>query len=266
MTVRVRLLETVVAIRTDDPEADRLLELLWSAMRSDDGAAPDRTYELARTDEGWTVTADGALEAVHETLWGVADALRYQMLELCETRLKRYVSLHAAAVARSGDLVLLAGESGAGKTTLALALLDDGWSYLSDDLAPIEAATGLIHPFPKPLGLKDAGRWEAVRHAYGDLAPPEPPAGSFLVPPSAWTVAPGPLPPRALFLTRYERCAALAVEELTTAKAAALASPYLRRLDPDRVALLNRVCASAACFRLRYGSTREALEAIYGVL
>jgi hypothetical protein len=43
-------------------------------------------------------------------------------------------SLHAAGiVARSGEGLLLIGRPGSGKSTLALGLIQQGWSYLSDD-------------------------------------------------------------------------------------------------------------------------------------
>ena len=44
----------------------------------------------------------------------------------------RYM-VHAAALGNRGRGVLLAGGSGAGKTTLALALLRGGWDFLGDD-------------------------------------------------------------------------------------------------------------------------------------
>jgi hypothetical protein len=202
---------------------------------------------------------------MHESLWGVTDALRYAMLELSEERLRRYVTLHAAAVARDGRLVVLAGESGAGKTTLTLALLDAGWTYFSDDLAPVAIDTAFVHPFPKPLGVKDASAWERVRDAFVET-PLGPPAGSFLVPSSRWDIATEPLPVSALLFPRFSAGAARDVEGLSAAKAAALASAYLRRLDPDTVALLNRVCAGATCARLVYGSTADAFSAIEDVL
>ena len=188
MKIRVRLLDVVVEIHTDHDEAAALLSLLWAPMRAEDGDPPARTYRVDRDGRGWVATAGERVEAMHESLWGVTDALRYAMLELSEERLRRFVTLHAAAVARDGRLVVLAGESGAGKTTLTLALLDEGWTYFSDDLAPVAIDTALVHPFPKPLGVKDASAWERVRGAFVET-PLGPPAGSFLVPSSRWDVA-----------------------------------------------------------------------------
>ena len=41
--------------------------------------------------------------------------------------------MHAACVARNGVGVLLCGDSGAGKTTLAYACAKAGWTYVTDD-------------------------------------------------------------------------------------------------------------------------------------
>lgn len=266
MTLRLRLLDSIVEIHTDDAEAWSLLALLWSEMTTRDEGEPARRYTLERDGKGgWIARAADTVEAIGDTLWGVTDALRYRMLELCEERLEGFVSLHAAAVARDGAAVVLAGESGAGKTTLTLGLLDAGWTYLSDDLAPVAVDTGLVHPFPKPLGVKDPAVWERVRDAF-ETIPLGPPSASFLVPPSRWTVATEPLPARAVLFPKYTPGAPVEVEHLTAAKATALASAYLRRLEPPTVALLNHLCAGATCARVGYGSTTEAVSAIRDAL
>jgi len=47
---------------------------------------------------------------------------------------KGYCFLHAAGVAKDGKAVLFPARSGTGKTTLAMALVNDGWDYIGDDL------------------------------------------------------------------------------------------------------------------------------------
>jgi hypothetical protein len=62
--------------------------------------------------------------------------------------------VHAAALAVDGRAVLLVGESGAGKSTTAYAFASSGVEYLSDELAPLEPATGHVHPYPRAICLK----------------------------------------------------------------------------------------------------------------
>ncbi len=47
------------------------------------------------------------------------------------------VSVHAACVARNGSGILLCGDSGAGKSSLAYACARRGWTYVSDDCSSL---------------------------------------------------------------------------------------------------------------------------------
>ena len=50
---------------------------------------------------------------------------------------KYLVFIHAACIASDGEAVLLAGDSGAGKTSLSYACARSGWTFLSDDASAI---------------------------------------------------------------------------------------------------------------------------------
>ena len=76
-------------------------------------------------------------------------------------RMPGFIQLHAAVLSRDGIGLILPGTPGQGKTTTAAALLQRGWSYLSDEFAMIDPATGLLHAYPKALCIK-AGSFDLL--------------------------------------------------------------------------------------------------------
>jgi hypothetical protein len=265
VTLRLQLVNTLVEIDTDREEIEALLTRLWDPFLTTAPGAVDASFRVGHGG-GQMALAEGDLEIPHDDVWAMVDAMRYRILEIVEARLAGYVTLHAAAVARDDRLLLLAGESGAGKTTLTLALLRDGWTYLSDDVAPIDVSTGEVAPFPKPLGVKEPSAWEGVAAAFRDLPAAPRPVRGFLVPPATFSIGTEPLAPNLLVFPRFRRGDPLVVEELTPAKAAALATPYVRRVDPEVIGVLNRLCRGAACVRLSYGETGAAVRALSDLL
>jgi HprK-related kinase A len=69
---------------------------------------------------------------------------------------RRYLLLHASAVERDGQALLMTGVSGAGKSTLAALLMARGWRLMGDEFALLDPATGLVHAFPRLISLKNA--------------------------------------------------------------------------------------------------------------
>jgi HprK-related kinase A len=69
---------------------------------------------------------------------------------------RRFLLLHAATVEKDGKALILTGESGSGKSTLSALLMGKGWRFMGDEFALIDPETGLLHPFPRPISLKNA--------------------------------------------------------------------------------------------------------------
>jgi hypothetical protein len=83
--------------------------------------------------------ADSARSATHPLL----------TLALSEILKRQNVfDVHASGVARDGQAVLFPGASGAGKTTLALALVAHGWALLSDDTVLLRDADSGVTLLP----------------------------------------------------------------------------------------------------------------------
>jgi hypothetical protein len=90
------------------------------------------------------VLARGALRRAHV----------YNLLYTTLVRsLGGFFLLHAAVVAKNGRAWVISGPSGSGKTTMGRSLAGRGFHLLTDDLAPLSVSDGLLHPFPRRLGL-----------------------------------------------------------------------------------------------------------------
>ncbi len=61
--------------------------------------------------------------------------------------------MHAAGVSRDGRGYVFPAHGGTGKTTLALSLTQNGFQLLGDDLLMIEASSGRVYPYARPLHL-----------------------------------------------------------------------------------------------------------------
>ena len=78
-----------------------------------------------------------------------------QVLRTIFAEIDDFMVLHAGVVERNGRTVILAGPPGAGKTTLVLELLKDGYGFFSDDFCPIHKVTRRVHPFPRSVWVVD---------------------------------------------------------------------------------------------------------------
>jgi hypothetical protein len=62
---------------------------------------------------------------------------------------------HAAALSFKEKGIIIAADSGYGKTTLTLALVQRGFRFLSDEIAALGRSDGLIYAFPRGLHIRE---------------------------------------------------------------------------------------------------------------
>ncbi len=136
------------------PRLARLLRHLLEPART---LGPARVrLTVTRDGRYYDIRRDGTLlTRTDDLLLARSETLRHLLLS-SHGRRRWLAFLHGAAVAGNGDAWLIAGSSGSGKSTLAATLLREGLALVTDDYAPLEAGSGLLHRVPFAMGVKDA--------------------------------------------------------------------------------------------------------------
>lgn len=227
-------------------------------------------FEIAPPDEGnaifitphvanWRVTCSWHNGTEQRDVWLVANEIRHLMVERAIAKADGLVAIHAAAVSYHDTGIVLCGDSGVGKTTLTLGLVDLGWAYMSDDVAVV-SGDGALLPFRKPLGVKESERWIDFSHAWDGWSWPPPPEDLFLIPEDVMSRrAESAATASAIVLLARGR---KGVEELSPARALTELWSYARPHDPAALKLLSGLCRQARCVRVTSDRPKDALKAV----
>ena len=265
LELHLSLLGSELTITSDDPRWIELLGQLWGPFLSRETDSRRDGIHIWTESGRWMIDFFGEWSNFATDPWSLAAAVRNAMVSRAEKRRQGGVFLHAGGVSRGDELALIAGPAGFGKTTLILELLQRGWTYFSDDLTMIETASGLMHPFPKPLHIKRAATWNEHKSSW---APPSwlpPPRESYLIPPSAFQVAEAPLPAARLVFPLFRPGARLELRPLSAAQSLAHCLQNLRvgsRVTAQTAASLRRLVAQAPAAELRHGGAPMAAQAL----
>jgi hypothetical protein len=114
------------------------LESLLAALRSDpagrkEHGCPEIGIDIVAHGDRWDIAVGGQLSATCDMASIVAQVERL-LVQRVVAATPHLLTLHGAALQRDDRPLLLAGPSGAGKTTLSLALARAGWSFGSDEI------------------------------------------------------------------------------------------------------------------------------------
>lgn len=77
--------------------------------------------------------------------------------------------VHGAAISRGDHCLVLTTASGSGKSTLAAFLCRNGYTFMSDDIVPIDARHCLAWPFPAAMRVK-SGAYDVLTPLYPRLS------------------------------------------------------------------------------------------------
>ena len=146
----IRALTTTVAVElADDLRSTSLAELLLAGYAEADDR-PEIAYRLYRDGVIYPDLHDDRVEDPDD----IVPMFELDLYQQVAWRAKPGWLLHAAALEHDGGAYVFAGPSGAGKTTLTLALMARGWRLLTEEMVLIDrelAVHGLARPIHAPL-------------------------------------------------------------------------------------------------------------------
>jgi energy-coupling factor transporter ATP-binding protein EcfA2 len=262
-------------LETDDARVVRYVRVAYGATLVDSLADPTDVAVLS-TSSGNTIASFNGIEvcrdrpAAGKNPWSSDAYVVDQLVWMALAGERAWTALYACAAVVHGRAVLLAGESGIGKTTLGLALQRLGARVIGDEMIVIRSAPSAVDAIDRRLsvrwrsgdplgdpGLRDLIRKEAKAIGHGN--------DRFLaLDRRAFGAPPGPAPLDATFiLSRGNSTPQIAgAGVMRTALAIA---PYAARRPKgfDEVARLAELLSAGRCFTLRLGDPSASARAVF---
>jgi hypothetical protein len=150
--VDVFALGLFVRVFIDDPDLRQMIGSLWADCHGVVEQEPDFVVHAAGS-KPWHIASDAHTEdaaSLPAAVGSVCAAINVTFA----TRTP-LLAVHAAVVCRNGSTILIPGQSGAGKTTLTVALLQNGFAYATDEAFALDWESAVAQPYPRPMGVSD---------------------------------------------------------------------------------------------------------------
>ena len=221
-------------IETNVPEMARQLDDRLRDLRTTPADDVDTHFLVARRGPSWMTHPWGVWrngQPCETTLTGeyIQPYVLWEVTRLLLETCRPLIPIHAAAVARDGQAIVLAGVSHAGKSTLAGWLTAHGWQFLTDEVALLERrpdGSVWVHPFWRPIGVRRPGPLD-------DLITPPTEDPEVLVPASALGALGQAAPLRAIVLPSRDADVERTLQPQHPASTARELATHLPRLGED---------------------------------
>jgi hypothetical protein len=248
--IYLRVFERSVKIVCTDGEASDLILANYGQMLSEVGSTDlNYTIEKDTTSGIFSIESEGQKSLTARDGGDLLYSLEQDMTVQLQKLRNDLFFIHSAVLQFKGKACALVGTNKTGKSTTAWALLNHDFCYLSDELAPVDAKTFSVYPYPRALWL---------RHA-----PPGPyrlPSGKIqtswmlCLPANCFQVSVMPAPLVAVFFVHYDS-ATLGPCVRTVAKASAVAQILVHALNPaahpaNGLDAAVEIATRAQCFEL----------------
>ncbi len=221
--------------------ADQVRRHLPRGAEASASPAVDRVYSIIVSSKQDPRNGNGRFNLIYADDEPIAREAKLEVaLERLESDLRLFVAelaphrvfVHAGVVGWKGKAIVIPGRSYSGKTTMVAELVKAGATYYSDEYAVLDAR-GRVHPFPKPLEIREQGDWRQTKTSVESLG---------------GQIGSRPLPVGLVMMTKFKAGARWSPRTMSPGKAvlALLANTVSARRHPEKaLAALQHVMAAA---------------------
>ncbi len=232
----------------------------------------DLICDLFADHEGYRLAYEDQVLDRCEALESVVPMIKASLIQLAIGKAVASAVLHAAALWRDGTGLVLPGPAGAGKSTLAAALVDNGWSLVADDVTVL-GPEGLLtmRPLPSALCLK-SGSWPVMAELVPEFerlavhCRADGKSVRFLLPRNPLAKDIDRLPVNLIAFPRYREGASVTFRRLTADESFDRILPEFypvsNRFDGETIDALIGLLRQAPVFELHYGDSGAAVAAL----
>jgi len=169
--------------------------------------------------------------------------------------------LHAGAVASNDRVIILPGEWARGKSSLVIELYNRGWSFLSDDIVPLDPSAGTVVPFPSTPQIRFNVDKNLRREDMGGVA-----KSALALDPAK--LAKGPQRPAMIAFPYFGVGATAKLLPISPGQAVGKLLQNCLSLVKNDDAVIRRLCAvveNLPTYDLHFGNTAEGASALIHV-
>ncbi|MEE8111283.1 MAG: hypothetical protein V3T54_00975 [Acidobacteriota bacterium] len=264
-----RFFGLAVRIRSSVPEFTEKVTQVFFPFRASGSTGRSLASYRVTGKNSTKLSRGGKVVYESERLHYVLEYLESDLLSLLIEHLTGHLLVHAGAVARADNVLLLPGRSGSGKTTLVAGLVRNGFTHVTDEMAVFDAEESRLHPFPKALNMK-TGSLELFQPFVNGIRLMDPDGTSekdrihhVLIPPEKVQSPAESLRVNRVIFPRFEANGEDCLKPMTRAQAIAeiaRASFNHYRLQDGIVECLENLVRPAECYSLVYSRLERALE------
>ena len=158
-----------VAVRSNVPEVIELIERSFSEMLEPEPTRIVGRLEVFREGEKYHLKGNSIASEEYRSLDDIFVWFNKEVIHHLIQANPDLLWLHAGAAAYQNFAVLFPGAWGRGKSTLVTSLCENGWTYLSDDIVPIDLNSGKVIPFFSTPSVRENSGQEMPLHRLGEL-------------------------------------------------------------------------------------------------